>query len=144
MLVLKPEGQGLFKFCITLQCHERWLPCTFLAQILYTLVTRSPLKCKFFRFLSARVKFVKFLMSILKRQVNSSSVFVPFFIVIIHNSSVNFNLIYFLLWTKKSYQSPNFDTCECSGENFLNSLCYFPYHKSVFLQILHNSSCHER
>ena len=37
----------------------------FLAQRLYTLVKISPLKRKFLRFLSAQVKFVKFLMSIL-------------------------------------------------------------------------------
>ena len=40
----------------------------FLAQRLYTLVKISPLKCKFLRFLSAQVKFVKFLMSILNWQ----------------------------------------------------------------------------
>ena len=44
-------------------------------------------------------KFVKF-MSILKRQVSSSSIFVSFFIVMTHNFSVNFKLIHFLLWTK--------------------------------------------
>ena len=46
----------------------------------------------------------------------------------------------FLLWTKGSYQSSNFDTCKCSGENFSNSSCHFPNHNSVFLQILHDSS----
>ena len=85
-------------------------------------------------------KFVKFLMSILKRQVNSSSIFVSFFIVMTHNSSVNFKLIHFLLWTKGSHESHNFDTLECSGENSPNSLCHFPNHKSVFLQILYHSS----
>ena len=34
-------------------------------------------------------KFLKFLMSILKRQVSSSSIFVSFFIVMTHNSTVN-------------------------------------------------------
>ena len=84
-------------------------------------------------------KFVKFLMSILKRQVSSSSIFVSFFIVMTHNFSVNFKLIHFLLWTKGSYQSSNFDTFECSGENLPNSSCYFPSNKSVFLQIFHHS-----
>ena len=52
-------------------------------------------------------KFVKFLMSILKRrQVNSSSNFASFFIVTTHNSSVNFKLIYFLLWITGSHQNP--------------------------------------
>ena len=75
-------------------------------------------------------------MSILKRQVSSSSTFVPFFTVMTHNSSVNFNVINFLLWAKSS----SFDIFKCSGENLPNSLCNFPSNKSVFLQILHHSS----
>ena len=79
-------------------------------------------------------------MLILKRQVNSSSNFASFFIVMTHNSSVNVQLMHFLLWIKGSHQSPSFETSEWSGENFPNSSCYFPNHKSVFLQILHYSS----
>ena len=79
-------------------------------------------------------------MSILKRQVSSSSIFVPFFIVMTHNSSVNFKVIHFLLCIKGSHQSSNVDTFECSGENLPNSSCHFPSNKSVFLQILHHFS----
>ena len=62
-------------------------------------------------------------------------------IVMAHNnSSINFKLIHFLLWTKESHQSPNFDTLKCSGENLPYYSCHFPNHKSVFLQILHHSS----
>ena len=57
-----------------------------------------------------------------------------------HNSTVNLKLIHFLLWAKGSYQSSNFDTFECSGENLQNSSCHFPSNKSVFFQILHHSS----
>ena len=57
-----------------------------------------------------------------------------------HNSTVNLKLIHFLLWAKGSYQSSNFDTFKCSGENLQNSSCHFPSNKSVFLQILHHSS----
>ena len=85
-----------------------------------------------------RSKFVKFLMSILK--VSSSSLFASFFIVVTHNSSVNFKLMYFLLWTKGPHQTLNFDTFEYSGENLPNSSCHFSNHKSVFLQILHHVS----
>ena len=68
---------------------------------IYSLVTSSQLKQKLFRLPSAQAKkFVKLLMSILKRQVSSSSVFVSFFTVMKHNFSVNFKLIHFLLWTK--------------------------------------------
>ena len=85
-------------------------------------------------------KFIKFLMSILKWQVNSSSNFASFFIVMTHNSSVDFKLILFLLWIKGSHHYPNFETLNCSGENLLYSSCHFPNHKSVFLQILHHPS----
>ena len=79
-------------------------------------------------------------MWILKQMVNSSSNFSSFFNVITHNFSVNFYFVQLLLWTKESHQSPNFETLECSGENFRNSLCHFSNSKSVFLQILHDSS----
>ena len=46
----------LSKFCIPLHFHERQLLCTFLAQTIYTLLERSPLKWRFLRFLSAQVK----------------------------------------------------------------------------------------
>ena len=38
-----------------------------------------------------------------------SSNFAPFFIVMTHNSFVNFKVIHFLLWIKRSHQSPNFE-----------------------------------
>ena len=58
----------------------------------------------------------------------------------IHNSSVNFKVTPFLLWTKRSHQSPNFYTFKCSGENLPNFSCLFSNHWSVFLQNLHDSS----
>ena len=79
-------------------------------------------------------------MSILKRQVNSYSDFLSIFSLITHNLSVNFKLMYFLLWAKGSRQSPNFDTSKCFGENLPNSSCNFPSHKPAFLQILHDST----
>ena len=57
-----------------------------------------------------------------------------------YNSSVNFKLIHFLLWTKGSHKDPHFDTFKCSGENLPNFSCHFSNHKSVFLWILHHSS----
>ena len=83
--------------------------------------------------------FVKFML-ILKRQVSSSSIFVSFFIVMTHNSTINLKLLHFLFWTKGSYESSNFDTFECSGQNLQNSSCHFRSNKSVFLQFLHHSS----
>ena len=46
----------------------------------------------------------------------------------------------FSVWTKGSHENTNFDIFKCSDENLLNSSCHFPNHKSVFLQILHDSS----
>ena len=93
----------------------------------------------FLHFWLLKWKFVKFLMSVLKWKVNSSSNFALFFIVMTHNSYLNFKVIPFLLWAKGSHQSSNFDTFKCSGENLPN-FCLFSNHWSVFLQNLHNSS----
>ena len=112
------------------------------------------------RLSSAWVKFAEFLMSILK-QVNSSSNFASFFIVMTHKSSINYKLIHFLLWMKGSHQSPNFEFfqvlwwkfaiflmsffklhsvfLQCSGQNSPYS-CHFWNNKSVFLRILYQSS----
>ena len=48
--------------------------------------------------------------------------------------------MHFLLWTKWSHESTNFDTFKCSDENLPNSSCHFPNHKPVLPQILNNSS----
>ena len=77
-------------------------------------------------------------MSILKWQVNSFLNFSSFFISITHNSLVNFKLIHFVLWIKRSHKSPIFETFVCSCENLLNSSCHFPNQVSFF-QILHHS-----
>ena len=50
-------SRSLSKFCISLHFHERLFLCTFLAQRIYTLLKRSPLKWKFSRLSSGRVKF---------------------------------------------------------------------------------------
>ena len=36
--------QSFFKICVTPQCHDRQLLCTFVAETIYTFVTRSQLK----------------------------------------------------------------------------------------------------
>ena len=130
----------LSKFFIPLQFHEGLLLCTFLAQTIYTLLKRSTLKWKFWGFQVLGSKFIKFLMPVLKWQVNSSSNFASFFIAMTHNFSVDFKLRFFLLWIKGSHQHANFETFNCSGEYLPYSSCHFPNHKSVFLQILHHSS----
>ena len=80
-------------------------------------------------------KFVKSFTLVLNWEVNFSSIFGSFFILMTHNSPVNLKLMNFQLWTKESDQSRNFETFKCSGENF----SHFWKQKSVFLQILHYS-----
>ena len=79
-------------------------------------------------------------MSVLKWKVNFPTNFALLFIVMTHNSSVKFKFIPFLLSTKGSHQSSNFDNFKCSGENLPNFSCLFSNYWSVFLQNLHNSS----
>ena len=87
-------------------------------------------------------KFVKFLMSILKQQVNCSSIFVSFFIFMTHNSSVNFKRIHFLLWTKGSNESSNSDTFKSSAENLPNFSCHFS--SLFFFKFCITFQCHKR
>ena len=49
------------KFCISLQFHERLFFCTFLAQRVYTLLKRNPLKWKSLRLWSVQVKICQIL-----------------------------------------------------------------------------------
>ena len=97
------------------------------------------LRANFLDFQVLKSKFVKFFMSVLKWQINFSLIFVWFFIVMTHISSLNIKLIHFLLWAKGYHQSPNFETFNCYGENLSNSSYHFWKHKSVFLQILYRS-----
>ena len=60
-------------------------------------------------------KFVKFLMSISKRLVNSSSNFASFFSFMRHNSSVHFWLNFYILSTKGVHQSANLVKFHVSG-----------------------------
>ena len=78
-------------------------------------------------------------MSILNWQVNFSSNFASFFIVMTYNSPVNFKLIHFLLWIKGSHQSPAFETFNFSGENLPNSSYHFCKHNSALIQMLRQS-----
>ena len=140
-VIFQSTNQFSFKvFCINLQCHQTQLLCTFFSSNIIYFGQRSQLKSKCFGFLSIWVKICQ----VPHVNFQMTSQFHFKFCIILHchfiNSSVNFKLIHFLLWTKESQQSPNFDTFNCSGENLLSFWCHFSNHKSVFLQMLHNSS----
>ena len=109
-------------------CHFLKHKSVFLQKYIIYFGQRSQLESKFFRFSSAQVK------------IHQIPLVMSFFIVMTHNSSVNFKLIHFLLWTKGSHQSPNFDNFKCSGENLPNSSCQFSNDKLIPLQILYHSS----
>ena len=101
-------------------------PILFLAQTLYTLFKRSPLKCKFLRFSSARVKI---------RQIphlifESTSQFSFRFCINIKCHQVKLpqiilssKIVYFV--RKKLVKVRIFEIFKCSGENSSNSSCQF-------------------
>ena len=97
----------------------------FLAQTLYTLFKRSPLQCKFLRFLSAldKIRHIPHVNFELAGQFlfNCKS----FFNVMTYNSPANFKLIHFQLQTKVCHQGPNLETFKYSGENLPNSSYQF-------------------
>ena len=125
---------------------ESWkiTPLYFCSSNIYTLATRSQLKHRFFSFQVLGSKFVKFLKKVLKWKVNSSSIFVSFFTVMTHNSSVKLKLKHFLLWTKESLQSSNFDTSSA-----LVKICQIPHvifqaTSQFFFKFCITLQCHER
>ena len=133
-VIFESTSHFSFKVCINLQCHQTLFLCTFCISNITCFCQRSQLKSIFFYFRVLESKFVKFLMPVLKWQVSSSLNFALFFIIMTHNSSTSFKVIPFLLWTKGSHQSPNFDTFKCSGETLPNFSSLFSNHKSNFLQ----------
>ena len=47
-VIFETTSQFFFKFCITLQCHEKYVFFTFLPEILYDFYKRSVRRCKMF------------------------------------------------------------------------------------------------
>ena len=68
------------------------------------------MKVEIFKISSTRVKIRQIPHVNFELTVNYSSSFASFFIVMTHNSPVNFKLIRFILWIKGSNQSCNFET----------------------------------
>ena len=73
------------------------------------------------------------------------------FLQILHYSSVSWNItpLYFLnsnmfyFVQKEPITVQIFETFECLGQNLSNSSCQFWNDKSIPLQILHHSCCHD-
>ena len=87
-----------------------------------------------------RSKFVKFLMSILKQQIDSSPNFLSLFSFMKDNSSVLFWFKQYILCSKGTHKNENFWDFKCSGQNSSNFSCQLSNGKSIPLQILRNSS----
>ena len=64
------KSQFFFKLCITLQCHETQLFCTFSSKTVYDLDKRSASKFKFSDFRTLAQKLTKFFMSFYKSRVS--------------------------------------------------------------------------
>ena len=116
-------------------------PIHILAQTLYTLFKRSPLKCKFWRFSSAPVK----IRQILYVNFELTSQFLFKFCIILQCHDIKLPCKFwahkFTTLDKRTPSKSQFlDFQTCSGENLLNSSCRFWKHKSVFQQILHQYS----
>ena len=96
-------------------------------------------KNDFIDFSSARVKICE-----VRVNFKTTSQFLLNFCVTLHCHDTQLHCKFeahtFSTLDKRSYQSSNFDTFECSGENLQNSSCHFPSNKPVFLRILHHSS----
>ena len=97
-----------------------------LAEILYALVKSSPLKCKFLKFLSARVEICQIPHVNFELTSHFPSNFVSFFIVMTNTFPVSLKLIHFLLWMKGPNKCSNYETFLCSGGNLQNFWCHFP------------------
>ena len=87
-----------------------------------------------------RSKFVKFLMAILKRLVDSSPHFISLFSFMKDNSSVLFCLKQYILCPKGGIKVKIFETFESSGQNLSNCLCQSWNDKSIPFEILYSSS----
>ena len=102
---------------------------------------RSPLKWKFWDFLVLRSKFVKYLMSILKQQVNSSLNVVSLFSFMKDNFYGVFSSSNIYFAQKESIKMKDFRDFRVLRSKFVKFLaCQLWNDKSIPLQILRHSS----
>ena len=112
----------LCKFCIPLQFHERLFQCTFLAQTLYTLLKRSPLKWKFLRLSSGWVKYSQTPYANFEMSGFLHKFYVPL-------QFFESELLYTFFSSRNIYFAPKepikievFETYQCSGQILSNPL----------------------
>ena len=130
-----PNFVSLFHF------HERLLLCTFLAQTIYTLLIRSPLKWKSLRLSSAWVKFCQIPYANFETRSRFLSKFcipLPVSWKITPLYFFSSSNIYFA--RKEPIKMKIFQTFQWLGQNFSNFFCQFWSNTSIPLQILYPSS----
>ena len=131
-------------------CHFWNRNSFFTTQLLFiffssTFYKSSPSKCKFSNFPLLALKFTKFLMSFLEPRVC--------FLQKLNHSSVSwditlphfFHLKLYMLWTKRTHQSANFQTFDCSHEtkflmSFLKPRVSFPLNFSLLFNVMTDNS----
>ena len=128
------------KVCIPLQFYERLFLCTFLAQTVYALLKKSPLKWTFLRFSSTQVKICQ----IPYANFETTSRFLFKFCIPLqfHEKELLCTFlaqkIYFA--EKEPIKVKIFVTFEQSGQNLSNSLHQFWNNKLIPLQIFYPPS----
>ena len=115
-VIFQTKNEFLFKVWITLQCHERKLFCTFLANTLYATDKSSTSKCKCSDLPVLTLKFTKFAMQFLKPWASFTSNFASLPSVMRDNSTELFHLKLYV-FNKRNPLSGNFQTFNYLHEN---------------------------
>ena len=143
-VIFQTKSDFFFKAWITLQCHERELFCTFLAETLYAVSKSSTSKCKFSDLPLLALKSTKFVVSFLESRADFSSNFASLFSVMRDNSSVFFHPKLYMLSTKRTHQHTIFRLQHALMKVHTIPHGSFEATQSRFIQIFHHCSLHER
>ena len=97
-------------------CSVPWkiTPLYFFSSNLIYFRHKLTIEMKLLDFWVVASKFTKFLMSFLEARISFSSKFASLFSVMKHNPFLTFHLNIYMVWTKGSNQSANFETFNCS------------------------------
>ena len=114
---------------MTLHCHEIYSSVISSGQMLYTLHRGTNQSANFLDFLVLGSKFTKFL-SFFKQKIGFPSNLTPLFSIMKHNSSVLFQLKFYIVSKKVAYQSTSlvrFHLSSRKSEILVASLCHIKF-----------------
>ena len=123
-VIFQTNSQFFFKVWITLSIMRDNSSSLFQLKIYMLSEKSSTSKCKFSDLLLLVLKFTKFIMSLFQPRASFSSNFTPL-ISVMRDHSVLFHLKLYMLSTKGTYQSANFETLVCFNESSPSSSCQF-------------------